>query len=293
MSIIGQKILIGLDNITKFIPIISTAGSLVNFFQKHVIMRAIDVQKTDNLYVKHIKNQSNWVSVALLIPILGNLGYTVYKIVIFFKKKEIQAEKDIEKVAPEKSTPILTQEKKAPKNLTFKSFMGEEILHEGMELINLMKTYIKLAEVPESEKDKINAIKEVLKTMKNICQLAESDPGLKVTAIYCEGQLSGIMCTNYDFQTSRFTLNDMVTAPWNVGPQLEINLNEKTFNTPAPRYGIGTLLLNKAIELAKENKCSVIRLMSLNQESTSFYLKNGFKETGTAYPLAMEKEIEI
>ncbi len=219
---------------------------------------------------------------------MGNLGYLFYKIVIFFKKKE---EPKVEEITPEKSAPILVQEKKAPTNPTFKSFTETEILNEGMELINLMKKYIKLAVVLKSEKNQMNAIKEVLKTMKYICQMAENDPGLKVTAIYCDDQLAGIMCTNYDFSTERFTLNDMVTAPWNVGPQLEINLDGKTFMSPTPRYGIGSLLLNKAIEMAKENNCSVIKLMSLDQESTNFYLKKEFKATGTGYPLAMEKAI--
>lgn len=298
MPKIGQRVLIGIDNVAKFIPIISTVGSMADLFQKHITMRKLDVEKTDNIYARHIKNQSSWISIILLVPVLGNFGYVVYKIIVFVKKKEPKVEesttenKNIEETTSEKPTKILTPEKKGPTNPIFKSFIEKEVLDEGMKLINCMKRYIKSAVIPESEKDKVNAIKEVLKTMKSVCQMAaEVDPGLKVTAIYCDdGELSGIMCTNYDFSTERFTLNDMVTAPWNVGPPLEINIGEKAY-TPAPRYGIGSLLLNKAIEMAKENNCKVIGLMSLNEESTKFYVKNGFKAVGTGYPLAMEKEI--
>lgn len=61
--------------------------------------------------------------------------------------------------------------------------------------------------------------------------------------------------------------------------------------------GLGTLLLNKLIEYAKENEISIllVNLSSLNQQSLNFHIKHGFYECGRFKNIARKfnKEFDI
>ncbi len=110
MGTVGQKFFRGLDNFFKFVPVASTVTSLVDLFEKHIVFRKIEANKTNNLYIQHIKNQSSWASVGLLIPVLGNLGYAIYKIVVYFKKKEEPKDEEVNKVEGEGNVVIKDEE---------------------------------------------------------------------------------------------------------------------------------------------------------------------------------------
>ncbi len=77
----------------------------MDLFEKHVALRNKDI--TGNRYYEHIKKQSSWVTIGLLVPILGNLGYIFYRIVVFFKNKKEPVE--IEVLQENISEPIIEE----------------------------------------------------------------------------------------------------------------------------------------------------------------------------------------
>lgn len=68
------------DQICDYVPVVSTASNLTDLFQKHVFMNFF-IEKTTiekNTYLSHLKQKSTSRCVALLFPVIGNVGCLIY-----------------------------------------------------------------------------------------------------------------------------------------------------------------------------------------------------------------------
>lgn len=155
-----ERVLIFVDQLSKVVPIFSTITSLVDLFQKHVLLCNKDV--SGNRYYEHIKKQSSWISIGVSIPILGNLGYICYKIFIYFKNKEKPVESEVLQentfeLTPEE--PIEIGEELKPLSEMFNEFLNTRLVGY-LEVLN---------------EDKLNALFDVAEEELNLQEQALED----------------------------------------------------------------------------------------------------------------------
>lgn len=111
--------------------------------------------------------------------------------------------------------------------------------------------------------------------------------------ISCNGQIAGLMSIQRQSnkkQNVTLSICSLLTAPWNIiSPK---QLHDRRFTHLIPRFGIGSLLINEAIRLAKQESIRKIELISLSKHSTNFYLKHYFEaEASTNEEVAMKLDL--
>lgn len=86
------SLLIKADTFCDYVPVLSTISNLVDLFQKYVIVPILTEKGKENHYYKHIKEKSSLRSIALLVPMIGNICIAIFDIpskkkVLFLIKK--------------------------------------------------------------------------------------------------------------------------------------------------------------------------------------------------------------
>jgi len=82
-----SNVLIQVDNVCDYIPVVSSVTNLVVIFQKYVVMPNLKESNiVNNHYFIHLQNKNTVRCVVLLLPVLGNIFVAIY--VLFFRLEE-------------------------------------------------------------------------------------------------------------------------------------------------------------------------------------------------------------
>jgi hypothetical protein len=92
-----SSLLVKVDLLCDYIPLVSTASNLIDLFQKYVVLPFL-AKETSNRYYQHLQQKSFFRCIALIIPILGNIIVGIYDLVHRPVYKNPVTLQDIEKV---------------------------------------------------------------------------------------------------------------------------------------------------------------------------------------------------